>query len=702
MRDARNYSRHPAIFLSGYIMIFKRLILLSGVIFIMCQTTASENNISKRNELLQLLFREIDASLISKEYHVALLKKNESELIRILAEHYRKRPDSLYLQKKIQNKSFSAAVAERAVCNDVTVVNIPWKFQDKIDWIFNPTWQNGPVNNEWLWQLGRMYFWHDMLCCYQKTKDERFAKAFENQLRSWIFQADRKSALASQNSHNTWRTIEAGIRLFNTWSEAFEVFRKSPSVSDESICLMLASMYEQADFLRHNHRKQRNWMLMEMSGIYTFSSEFPEFKSSAKLRKYSAKVFSRAFCRQTLPDGMHNELSPDYHLVGITCAQVFIDQARLSDRMDELPGELLTVFEAGYKAYIQLATPALTAPRTNDCFTIKLPEIFCDALENFPENELFKWAASKRKEGKAPSDKPTASRFLPYAGFIAMRSGWDKDALYCCFDVGPLGEGHWHQDKLNINIYKGNEELIYDDGGGQYEQSLFRRYGCSSAGHNTVLVDGLVQKRNAPKTARKPIDAKFVSNEEFDYAKSSYNDTFCAPDFNGGSRVEVLTKPAVHTREIRFCKPDFFCVVDTLKSSDGKPHDYELRFQLNTSKTCKTDIYPQAVLSDFDGNKYDILILPLCTEQLEISTATGRTSPYMAGWFIGRNDMARRRATTVMMTAKQQKNFTFATLLIPISKGGDLPQIKKLNEKQFSVTVNGKNYEINLAELNKH
>ena len=682
-------------------MIFKRLFSILGVILMIYSAAASGNNIAKRNELLKLLFREIDANRINKEYQTALENKDEDSMIKALAEYYRKRPDSLYLQKRIKNKSFSAAAAERAVRNEVTVVNIPWKFQDKIDWIFNPTWKNTPVNNEWLWQLGRMYFWHDMLCCYQQSKNERYAKAFDNQLRSWIFQADRKSALSGLNSRNTWRTIEAGIRLFDTWPAAFEIFRKSPSVSDDSICLMLASMYEQADFLRHNHRKKRNWMLMEMSGIYTFSSEFPEFKSSSKLRQYSAKVFSKAFCGQMLPDGMHNELSPDYHLASLTCAKVFIDQAQLSNRLNELPAELINVFEAGYKAYISLAAPTLTAPRTNDCYTIRLQGIFCDALENFPENELFKWAASKRKDGKAPSEKPTASRFLPYAGFIAMRSGWDKDALYCCFDVGPLGEGHWHQDKLNINIYKGNEELIYDDGGGQYEQSIFRRYGCSAAAHNTVLVDGLVQKRNAPKTARKPIDAKFISNEKFDYAKSSYNDTFCAPDFNNTGRETVLSKPAVHTREIRFCKPDFFCIVDTLKSSDGKPHDYELRFQLNTCNTRKINKYPDAILSDYDGNNYDILIMPLYTEHLAISTAAGRISPDMAGWFIGRNDMTRHKSTTVMMNAKQQKNFTFATLLIPVLKNGDLPHIEKLNKKQYSVTVNGKNYEIDLEKLNR-
>ena len=668
-----------------------------------CSAAAAENHAVKRNEILQLLFSEIDGSKIGADYLAASGKKDEAGMIRALADYYRKRPESLYLRRKIQSREHFEETAERAVRNDFTVINIPWQFDSGINWIFNPTWKSKPVNHEWLWQFSRMYFWHDMLRCYLNGGDERFAVAFEKQAVSWIMQADKKSALSGPGSHNTWRTIEAGIRLLYAWPSAFEVFRKSAEVSDETLCLMLGSMFEQAEFLRHNHRKSSNWLLMEMSGVYTFASEYPEFKKSRAYRLYAVRLFGKSFCSQMMPDGMHDELSPDYQLVSLRTAKNFIDQAQISKRMDELPEKMLSDFEAGFNAYAALATPALTAPRTNDCYTTHLPGIFKDALENFPDRELFKWIASRRSEGRAPSDIPTASRFLPYAGFIAMRSDWSNDALYCCFDVGPIGNGHQHWDKLNINIYKGKEELIYDDGGGQYEFSPFRWFGRSAADHNTVLVDGMGQMRYVPRRVTKPIDAKFVSNEKFDYAKSSYTDTFGLNKFDGTDDEKniPLFKPATHTREVRFFKPEFFCVVDTLKSADGKAHDYELRFQLDTLKTRKVRQYPGAVLSDYDGYEYDILILPLYDEKIETSTASGKRKPLMAGWFIGRNDLTRHKATTVMMTAKQQKNFTFATLLIPVRKGDKLPEIKKLGKKSFSVTVNGKTFEVDLSALNK-
>ena len=439
---------------------------------------------------------------------------------------------------------------------------------------------------------------------------------------------------------------------------------------------------------------------MEMAGVYTFASQFPEFSNAAKLREFSVKTFNKAFCAQMLPDGMHDELSPDYLLVSLNCAVRFLKQAQLGGRTAELPEQFASTIERAGDAVLNLATPALTAPRTNDCYTMELKRLLKELVPLFPERKDFLWAFSGRSEGIAPADKPSASRMLPYAGFIAMRSSWDKDAVYCCFDVGPIGNGHQHWDKLNINIYKGGEELLFDDGGGQYEKSAFRWHGRSAADHNTVLVDNMVQMRYAPKVSKKPVKAEWVTNAAFDYAKAAYTDTFAKWAYDGNESDIPLFKVASHTREVRFCKPEFFCVADTLKSTDGKLHDYELRFQLDTLKMNKVDNFPGALMSDF-GREYDLLIVPLFPEELKISAVSGVTDSPMAGWFVGRNDLSLHPATTVRMLARQKKNFRFATLLFPIRRGGKLPEIIRLKQQKYAIDFNGKHFEIDLAALNK-
>ena len=73
----------------------------------------------------------------------------------------------------------------------------------------------------------------------------------------------------------------------------------------------------------------------------------------------------------------------------------------------------------------------------------------------------------------------------------------------------------------------------------------------------------------------------------------------------------------------------------------------------------------------------------------------------MAGWFVGRNDLALHPATTVRMLAQQKKNFRFATLLFPVRRGGELPEIIRLKQQKYAVNLKGKHIEIDLAALNK-
>ena len=270
-----------------------------------------------------------------------------------------------------------------------------------------------------------------------------------------------------------------------------------------------------------------------------------------------------------------------------------------------------------------------------------------------------------------------------------MRSGWETDATYGIFDTGPLGMAHMHQDKLNINIYKGGEELIYDDGGGQYEISAARDYAISAYGHNTVLVDGLGQFRREPKKVTEPIDASFITNDVFDYAAAEYTDTY---------GKEMLT-PATHRREVKFFKPDMFLVTDTLTSRDGEAHDYELIFHLDTTRVSTLPGLENAVISDF-GRKYDVMLIPLCEEGLgvSLSTVSAQKEPVMQGWYNGRNEAYLHEAITVIRRAPRVKDFRFATLIIPTTAEGRLPSVRSLGNGVYEVELGEKTYTVDVDQ----
>lgn len=633
---------------------------------------------------LSELFDVIDSSKIGTEFVTAIQKEDYTSAIAILADYYRKKPN-FTVPELSANGSYNAVAADRAIEGYAREVNIDWYFPNgEIDFLFDPTALKGPRNHEWLWQFNRHGAWGQMARTYFATKDEKYVAGFKKQLLKWIAQTYVPEKWNGPGS--AWRTIECGIRLLGTWPIAYDGFKNA--LDDVTHLLMIASMHRQVMHLVE-HYTQRNWLMMEMNGVYTIASLFTELKDSEANRKLASELLLKELEGQILPDGMHNELSPDYHSVVLNCVYNFCRVAKALGNDNELPEGFYTLIRKTVNTAVLLSTPGFTQPRTNDTYTIKT-RVYTERAEKLLGKEAeFLFVNSNRAEGTPPSGK-TASAFLPYAGFIAMRSDWGADATYMCFDVGPLGAAHIHQDKLNINIYKGNEELIFDDGGGQYEISRARDYAISAYDHNTVLVDGMAQSRKEPREITEPIDAGWITNNVFDYATAVYDDSFGA------------TKPATHKREVRFCKPDFFVVSDTLTSIDGNNHDYEILFHLDTTSVKPIPEYNNAIISEF-GRKYEIAIIPLddISADVKVKTASAVTDPTYRGWYNGRNENNLHPAITVSREVKGVENFKFNTLLFPVDRGAELPKVEKTTDGNIKVNFNGKETIIDLNSLNK-
>ena len=652
--------------------------------------------------MLADLFSALDVHAIGTDLEAALADAETPRAVHAVASYYRRLdaerlalPDS-FMSGKMPLSPDVVETAARAGRGEVTVVNVPWRFPDgRIDYAFNATSERGPFNPEWTWQLNRHAFWRAMALVYRSTGDAACAAAFCRQLLDWIDQTDPPPDCQCVGS--AWRTIEAGIRLHVSWPLAFAAFRSAPEFTDEAICLMLASMLQQARHLAahlprsydaegmgSNGRALSNWQMIELCGLHAFASLFPEFREAEAMRRDAARLMGEALRLQILPDGMQNELSPDYHGVVFGCSATLYKLARRQDRLHELPDDFAPLLRKASLAIVAVTAPNLTQPRTNDCYTIHASRLLRGMVELFPDDSEILWAVTGRAEG-APPAGAIASRFLPYAGFAAMRSGWDADATYCCFDVGPLGKRHVHQDKLNVIVYKGGEELLFDDGGGPYDVSDERKLAISSAGHNVALVDGRGQTRAEPLAVDAPIDAGWISTPELDRARATYDGPY-GPD---GST------PASHTREVQFLKPDFFCVTDDLDSRDGASHDYELLFHLDTLAVHPVPGRPGAVISEFGGDRrYDILIQPLLPEGVETSCVIGQREPRLLGWYVGRNDKDVHPATTVVMKASGRRAFRFATLLFPVAKGEPLPEVVPQGGKRFTIVFHGRTADV--------
>ncbi len=647
----------------------------------------NESDAIKYTEHLEELFDNIIPEKIGDDFCRAVSGNDYAAAVKACARYYREKPD-FPLSGLSGKGTYNEKDAENCVKGIARVVNIDWEFTDgEVDFLFDPTLIKGPQNYEWLWQFNRNAQWVEIARAYTATGDERYAETFEKQLLKWIAQTFIPVPWNAIGS--TWRTIECGLRLGRTWPKAFDGFRKSSTISDTALLLMIASMHRQTKHLI-DHPTRENWIMMEQHGAYTFAALFPEFADSADNRKIAADRLIAELETQILPDGIQFELSPDYQLCVVGSAASFYELAIALGTADEIPDKFVKIMKSAVNAVILMSTPAFTQPRTNDTFTIKTANFTGFAEILLGGDPEYKFVNSIRTEGEPPKGE-TASAYLPYAGFAVMRADWSADSAYLLFDVGPLGMAHSHQDMLNINIFKGSRELIYDDGGGQYDVSDERLYAISAYGHNTVLVDGMPQNRKVPLRYTEPFDAGWITNDSFDYAAATYDGSFGDNDM----------KPATHRREVRFCRPEFFCVSDTLTSADGKIHDYEALFHLDTTKVMPLPEYKNGVVSCF-GKEYEIAIIPLDDESadVELITVSAAKEPMIQGWYNGRNDAHLHEAITVSRKVSGMKNFRFNTLFIPVKSGDVLPKVTKNADGNVSVILNGKEYIFNLNNLN--
>ncbi len=656
--------------------------------------TPCEKTAEKFAVHLEELFDVLVPEKIGDDFASAVKNEDYAEAIRLCAAHYRTkkmnhRPDELgsNLEKA---KTFDTTAADKAVDGYMREVNVDWHFPDgNIDFLFDATAVNPPVNHEWVWQLNRHSYWHTMLEAYQVTGDEKYAAAFARQLTKWIAQTELPENWNGPLS--AWRTIECGIRLMGSWAVAFKGFRTSPSVSDVQLLLMIASMHRQSVHLVQ-HPRTGNWLMMESTGVFTFSTLFDELSDAQTNRKIAFTRLLEEMEKQILPDGMHDELSPDYQSVVLNCAANFYSLAQAYDLTSEMPPRFAQLIEKTIECALWLSTPGFIQPRTNDTYTIPTVRFANHGEKLFGPKPEYRFVTTGRAEGHPPVGE-SASKLLPWAGFAVMRSGWDADAAYLCFDVGALGMGHMHQDKLNINLFKGDQELIFDDGGGQYDISDARNYALSGYGHNVAMVDGLVQHRRDPLKLQEPVDAGWVCTPEFDYAVGVYDETF-------GFR-ENMTKLAAHKREVRFCKPGFYCVKDTLSSADGACHDYSILFHLDTDKLYDVPGYKNALITKF-GKKYDMLMIPLDEQEdsVQVEQIYGQTEP-MQGWYNGRNESYLHKAVAVVRGVKQAESCTLTTLLFPVEAGAALPEVTRNPDNTVTVVFEGKEYNFSLDALNR-
>jgi len=501
--------------------------------------------------------------------------------------------------------------ADRILQRDLPSCAVYHKFDGEIDWNLNPI-----DYKEWPWQLNRHAFWSTLGKAYWDTGDEKYAREFVYQMTDWVRKCPAPRTVSGNQTY-TWRTIESGIRVGQTWQDAFHRFLTSPSFTDEAIVMMVKSFAEHARQLMR-WPTSGNWLAMECNGLMNVGVMFPEFKEAESWRKAATERLHAELDKQVYPDGAQIELSTGYHQVSLRNFVAAWEIAHLNGV--PMPEDYMAKVGRMYDYNLNAAMPDAALPGLNDAGRTDIRKSLEQASAFFPERKDFEWIATGGKSGEKPK---VGSIALPFAGQLVMRTGWDPQDLYLLMDAGPFGYGHQHEDALSFVIYAHGKYHLVDPGNYAYDSSQWRKYVLSTRAHNTVMVDGLDQQRRGKPREQyvisKPLPNRWSAGDGFDYAAATYSEGY-GPE--GGTRVE-------HSRRIFFAKPEYWIVTDLMKPADQQAHLYESLFHLD-AEGASTDEATKSVRTTNEGP--NLSIIPLADRALSVRIASGEEKPVVQGW----------------------------------------------------------------------
>jgi hypothetical protein len=310
-----------------------------------------------------------------------------------------------------------------------------------------------------------------------------------------------------------------------------------------------------------------------------------------------------------------------------------------------------------------------------------------EAAEKYQRDD-WKFIVSNGTAGKQPKEGP--SNLFQWPGQLISRSGYDADAHWSFFDIGPWGSGHQHNDKLHLSVAAYGQDLLVDGGRFAYRGEVakkFRKYATGSASHNLVLVDGKGQG-NGPTVAKAPLSSDHCAiSKDFDYGSGIFD------KFSG------LEGTFSHTRSMVYVRGKFWVVADRLTTD--RPRTIETLWHWHPSNQIQE---AKAGVVSTANQRGNLAIIPVDMPDWKVIQVKGAETPNIQGWYSPEYNQFEPNPTTIF-TTKLNADDSFVWILWPSE--GKTPAIqtkilsKDANSVKVQVTEPGKGaYTIEVPYLN--
>jgi hypothetical protein len=444
---------------------------------------------------------------------------------------------------------------------------------EPIDWLANPS-----ADVEWHILLHKFYYAAGLARAYRHTRDARYAQRWAALVDGWM-RVTPPGFIAADVT---------GRRVQNWLYGLLALLQDGAPLDAAFVRRLLASLHEQVEYLCAHLTPKRNHRTLELYAIFLAGVALPELRRAAAWRELALNETVANMRADLLGDGVHCELSTDYHHLAL---RNWLHVRTLAAAHGvAVPDEMDRLLERALEFSLHVHKPDGCVPSLSDGDVRGFLPLLAQGADLYRREDM-RFVATRGAQGRAP--EATLKTFAA-SGYSVLRSGWDAQAQYLVFDSGPLGEGnHGHFDCLSFELAAFGRSLVVDPARYTYSEAgdvNWRVHFRGTAAHNTVCVDGKHQTRYVPKPIREPSRHAHGSVRHKIAGPAPEAALLEAAQGDGlallHGRCASHEYDAVHERVIAFVDGRFWIVSDWLRARTE--HDYALHFQLGAPAQDRT------------------------------------------------------------------------------------------------------------------
>ena len=383
-------------------------------------------------------------------------------------------------------------------------------------------WECRTADEEYLWHLNRTGYFKTLCDLYLVNGEATYAEKVLSDMENWI---DTCPMHELQNESSTpeevlkirkfyagltpWRSLEVGIRMFDSWNFAYDSLLFSELMTPELHSKIAYSFYEHALVLRDMSPRywpnaNHNHYIHEMLGLFEIACLFPDFDQSDAWREFALHELLRCAKAQFTEDGGQIEGSPHYHYC---CLKMFFDFFEAARSFGvAVSQEIIVICKRAVDYMLAVLGPdGIVAPIGDSPYHPVGHHIIEYYHSSFGElgatAKLFSIHAEDKLNMVSDAERAEARAYAEAAGgednrqrqinqYFA-RTGWKRDdASFGFICHSPIFNGHAHQDLMSFVLYLKGDPVVVDPSYYTYRDCEERKLFKSPEYHSTLTFGG--------------------------------------------------------------------------------------------------------------------------------------------------------------------------------------------------------------------